>query len=132
MTYKDLQVWQKGMDLVVECYRLTGTFPPYELYGLTSQIRRAAVSIPSNVAEGHCRRSTGAYMNHVSIGLGSSGELQTCLEIAQRLEFVTPQRAAAFMNANDEISRMLYGLYNSLDAKIEADEAARRGKGPRN
>jgi four helix bundle protein len=129
MTYKELKVWQRAMDAVVDCYRLTASFPRYELYGLTSQVRRAAVSIPSNVAEGHCRRSMKAYMNHVSIGLGSSGELQTCIEVAQRLAFVTPAAARVVLEANDEIGRMLYGLYNSLEARIAGEESAKRGRG---
>jgi four helix bundle protein len=82
------------MELAVDCYRITASFPRSELYGLTSQIRRAAVSIPSNVAEGHRRRTTKAHMNHVSIGLGSSGELDTCIALSERLNFsVAPERS---------------------------------------
>src|SRR5687767_4368955 len=89
MSHRDLETWQQSMTLVEECYRVTTSFPNSELYGLTSQLRRAACSIPSNVAEGHCRRSTKVYANHVSITLGSHGELETCLEIALRLGFLS-------------------------------------------
>ena len=76
------------MDLVEQVYRATATFPKSELYGLTGQVRRAAVSIPANVAEGKCRPTTGAYAHHVGIALGSQGELETCIEIAARLGMV--------------------------------------------
>jgi four helix bundle protein len=116
-TYRDLEAWQKGMDLVEGCYRVTTSFPKSELYGLTSQLRRAAVSIPSNLAEGHCRRSTGAYLNHVSIALGSHGELQTCVEIAVRLGFLAATERARLIADTDTVGRLLYGLYNSLERK---------------
>jgi four helix bundle protein len=74
-TYRDLVVWKQGMDLTEQCYKATAPFPRSELYGLTSQLRRASVSIPSNIAEGHGRRSTKAYLNHVSIAIGSQAEL---------------------------------------------------------
>jgi len=83
-TYRDLIAWKDSMNLVEECYRTTAYFPKVELYGLTSQVRKAAVSIPSNIAEGHCRRSTRAYLNHVSIALGSHGEFATCMDVAAR------------------------------------------------
>ena len=76
-SYRDLRVWQAGMDLVVRVYRLTQGFPTHELYGLTSQMRRAAVSIPSNIAEGHTRESSKEYLHHLSIAQGSLAELET-------------------------------------------------------
>jgi four helix bundle protein len=121
-THKDLQVWQRAIELAVDCYRMTERFPRSELYGLTGQIRRAAVSIPSNVAEGHCRRTTKAYMNHVSISLGSAGELDTDIVLAERLQFLSPANAVKLAVANDEVSRMLHGLFNALDLKIRAGE----------
>jgi four helix bundle protein len=105
------------MDLVVACYRLTASFPKDELYGITSQIRRAAVSIPSNLAEGHSRRSTGAYINHVSIALGSHGELETCIEIAGRLGFVSAADVRDVVLQSDSVGRLLYGLHKSLERK---------------
>src|SRR6266511_3064789 len=94
LLYRHLDAWKQGMNLVEHFYRVTRMFPREEQYGLTSQIRRAAVSIPSNVAEGHCRRTTKVYANHVSIALGSHGELETCVELASRLGFVSPSDRA--------------------------------------
>ena len=88
-TYRDLETWQSAMTLVERCYAATKLFPLDERFGLTSQLRRAAVSIPSNVAEGACRRTTNAYINHVSIALGSHAELETCVEIAFRLSYLS-------------------------------------------
>ena len=81
--FRDLRVWQSGMELVVQVYRLTQSFPREEQYGLTSQMRRAAVSVPSNIAEGHARESSKEYLNHLSIVQGSLAELQTQIEIAE-------------------------------------------------
>ena len=78
-TYRDLETWQVSMTLVERCYDTTRPFPRDERFGLTAQMRRAAVSIPSNVAEGACRRKTNVYLNHVSIALGAHGELETCI-----------------------------------------------------
>jgi four helix bundle protein len=75
--YRELQVWQTSMDLVVIVYEVSRAFPEDERFGLRSQIRRAAISVPSNVAEGYCRRTTGAYAHHVTIALGSQGEIET-------------------------------------------------------
>jgi len=93
-TYKDLDAWKQAMDLVEQCYRISKGFPRDERFGLTSQLRRAAVSIPSNVAEGHCRRKTRVYAHHVSIALGSHGELETLIEVSTRLGFISPQSDA--------------------------------------
>jgi four helix bundle protein len=91
-SFRDLRVWQAGMDLVEQVYRITQTFPVQELYGLTSQVRRAAVSIPSNIAEGHTREHTKEYLYHLSVAQASLAELQTQLEIAARLNFVTSEQ----------------------------------------
>jgi four helix bundle protein len=121
-SHKDLEVWQRAIELAVDCYRITETFPRSERYGLTGQMRRAAVSVPSNVAEGHCRRTTRAYMNHVSISLGSAGELETDIVLAERLHLLSREDAVRLAAANDEVSRMLYGLFNALGSKIRAGE----------
>ena len=113
--HRDLMVWQKAMDLVTEIYRVTRTFPKEELYGLTSQIRRAAVSIPSNIAEGHALKQTLAYMRHLAIASGSLAELQTQLEIADRLGYLKPENGKVLDQAN-EVARMLAGLRRSLKA----------------
>ena len=117
-SYRDLLVWQKGVDLAVECYRFTDHFPKSELYGLTNQMRRAAVSIPSNVAEGSERRHTPEFVQHVSISCGSLAELDTQMEIARRLQFIDEQLVQQFFTRTDELSRMLHGLRNSLEAKL--------------
>jgi four helix bundle protein len=120
ITYRDLDVWIAGMDLVERCYRSTRLFPSEELYGLTNQLRRAAISIPSNVAEGNCRRSTKAYANHVSIALGSHGELETCVEIAYRLGYLDGTERTTLIDLSDRVGQMLNGLFRSLKAKLKA------------
>ncbi len=106
------------MALAAEIYRATAGFPAREVYGLASQLRRAALSIPSNVAEGHCRRTTKAYANHVSIALGSHGELETCIELAVRLGFLPSEPATHLQELSDHVGRLLSGLYNSLHRKL--------------
>jgi four helix bundle protein len=116
--YKNLEAWRLSMTLVEQCYKSTAHFPREELYGLTSQIRRAAVSIPANLAEGYCRRTTKAYANHVSIALGSQGELETCIELARRLGFMTEQTSRLLEATIGSVGRLLSGLYRSLKEKI--------------
>jgi len=123
--YRNLEVWQQAMDLVERCYRVTMPFPASEMYGLTSQMRRAAISIPSNVAEGHCRKKTGAYLNHVSIALGSHAELETCAEASRRLGFLKETEFKSLMELCDPVGRMLNGLHRSLEEKIERDSSQR-------
>ena len=113
--HKDSLVWQKAMDLVTVIYRLTRAFPKEELYGLTGQIRRAAVSIPSNIAEGHALKQTLAYLRHLAIASGSLAEIQTQLEIADRLGYIKSESRKVFDQA-DEVGRMLAGLRRSLKA----------------
>lgn len=107
-------VWRKAMDLVVEIYRLSQTFPSAEKYGLAAQMQRAAVSIPSNIAEGHARKSSGAFINHLSIAAGSLAELETQLMLAERLEFCPVEVSRSLLTCTDEIGRMLSGLKTSL------------------
>jgi four helix bundle protein len=89
--FRDLEVWQRSMDLVEAVYRLSGGFPKSETYGLTSQLRRSAVSVPSNIAEGHTRASTKEYLNHLPMAQASLAELGTQLEIASRPGYITPE-----------------------------------------
>lgn len=119
MKYSDLVVWQKAMDLVTEIYRITATFPAEERFGLSSQARRAAVSIPSNIAEGHGRKATGAYLNHLSIAYGSLMELETQTQIAARLSFIQEDQTTVLLKQMDEIGKMLTGLKKSLSEKNE-------------
>jgi four helix bundle protein len=117
MKHSDLVVWQKAMDLVTAVYKITGTFPSEERFGLSSQMRRAAVSIPSNIAEGHGRKATGAYINHLSIAYGSLMELETQIQIALRLSFIVSLETSNMLEQTNEIGKMLNGLKNSLTAK---------------
>ena len=114
MRYADLLVWQKAMDLVVEIYRLCKLLPADERYGLVSQIQRAAVSVPSNIAEGQARKSNGAFQNHLSIAAGSLAELETQLILTHRLGFCLEATCQDLLSKTDEIGRMLTGLKASL------------------
>ena len=113
-TYKDLIVWQKAMDLAETVHRLSQSFPKEELYGLTSQLRRAAVSVPSNIAEGQARQSTAEFKNFLSISHGSLAEVETQLLLAIRFKYLTSQQAAAALSLREEISKMLSSLRSKL------------------
>lgn len=119
MKYSELVVWQKAMDMVTEIYKISSTFPSEERYGLSAQMRRAAVSIPSNIAEGHGRKATGAYINHLSIAYGSLVELETQIQIAMRLNFNSRDEQSHLLDSTDEIGKMLTGLRKSLANKSE-------------
>ena len=119
--YRKLHAWEQGMGLVEQCYQATQKFPDQERYGLTSQIRRAAVSIPSNIAEGHCRRTTKAYLNHVSIALGSQGELETLLELGFRLGFIAATGNAELQSACASVGKLLNGLHRALEIKLRSN-----------
>lgn len=112
--FEDVQVWQRGIILVREIYRVSRSFPNDERFGLTSQIRRAAVSIPSNIAEGHARYSTREYVRFVSNAQGSLAEVKTQLHIAAELEYVTAPQLAPLFTEIEELSRMLNSLRRSL------------------
>jgi four helix bundle protein len=109
-THKDLDVWKKSIDLVEKIYQLTSSFPREEIYGLTSQIRRAAVSIASNIAEGAARNGKKEFLKFLYISLGSLSEVETQLIIAKRLAYVKDYDD----NELVEVKRMLIGLINSL------------------
>ena len=112
--YRDLLVWQKAMDVVVECYRLSEMFPKTETYGLASQLRRAAVSVPANIAERHGREHLGDYLHPLSIANGSLMEVETHLLLAEKLSFLTAQQTGTVLSVTAEVSRMLSGLTRSL------------------
>ena len=116
-TYKDLIVWQKGIALVSQVYRLTQAFPKEELYGLTSQLRRAAVSIPSNLAEGQGRLSTREFRQFTAIAKGSLHELETQLIIARDLGYLDMTHPV--FEQLSEVARLLNGLLNSLSKSID-------------
>lgn len=116
MHYSHLKVWQKAMSLAVATYRITEVLPRNEQYGLTSQMRRAAVSIASNIAEGSQRKSEKDFAHFILIARGSLAELQTQLLLAQQLTFITEQQRDEGIKSSDEVSRMLFGLYKTLSA----------------
>jgi four helix bundle protein len=113
-SYRDLVAWQKAMDLVVAIYGLTRDWPREEVYGLTSQIRRAAVSVPSNIAEGQGRQSPKEFLNHLSMAYGSLMELETQLVIAARLGYVAQDPCEATLAQANEVGRLINGLCNSI------------------
>ena len=112
--YRELIVWQKAMDLVEEVYKSSRDFPREEVYALTSQIRRAAVSIPSNIAEGQGRKSTSEFLHHLSIAHGSLREVETQTLIAHRLHYLAQATTDDVMNLAAEVGRLLNGLMASL------------------
>lgn len=116
-TYQDLVVWQKAVDLVVEIYAFTETFPDLERFGLTSQLRRAAVSIPSNIAEGYRRKGIGDYIRFLHIAYGSASEIETQLVIASRLKFGEEQKRQETQSALTEVLKMLNRLITSASPK---------------
>ena len=117
-SFRDLLVWQKAMDLVVLCYQLAARLPANEEYGLASQIRRSAVSVPANIAEGHGRKRTGDYLHHLSIANGSLAELQTHFLLTTRLRLLTEETVKPAMDLAEEIGRMLSGLIDKLERKL--------------
>lgn len=114
-SYADLLVWQKAMDLVTAVYRLTDSFPSND-YMLMRELRKSAISIPSNIAEGHSLSQTLAYLRHLAIARGSLAELETQLEIARRLAYINSEWGGA-KPACAEVGRMLTGLRRSLRAR---------------
>jgi four helix bundle protein len=112
--FKDLIVWQRAMNLVVDVYHLTDGFPKREVYSLTDQIRRAAVSIPSNVAEGQAHHSRAEFAHFLRHSSGSLAELETQLLIAERLEYTEHDRIQALLKQVIEVGKLLNGLINSL------------------
>jgi four helix bundle protein len=112
--FRDLRVWQMGTDLAEEIYRITQCFPGHEVYGLVGQMRRAAVSVPSNIAEGHARGSTGEYLHHISIAQGSLAELRTQIELSQRLAYTTHEDVERALEYGLALARQLNALKNAL------------------
>lgn len=114
--YQDLLVWQKAMNLAERSYRLAKTMPKSEEYRLTSQLLRAATSVPANIAEGHSRESRKAYAHHISIARGSIAEVETLLLLAQRTQQLSHSDAADALSAAGEIGRMLNALHQRLNS----------------
>lgn len=116
-SYRDLVVWQKALALAASCYRKTASLPRSELYGMTSQIRRASASIPANIAEGNGRENTGAYINHLRIAQGSLKELETHILLAETVELMSKDSAAELLTACDTVGRLLRALIRSLQQR---------------
>jgi len=112
--YKDLKIWQKGIEIVSDIYILTKKFPKEELYGLTSQIRRSAISIPSNIAEGFRRYHNKEYRQFLYISLGSCAELETQIAIAKNLKYITEEKEIELTEKLDHICRMTSNLIKKL------------------
>ena len=115
--HKRLLAWRKSMDLVVKIYDLTKAFPRDEIYGLTSQIRRAYVSVPSNISEGAAGRSSQQFRNYLSVAIGSLNEICTQLEIAYRVGYLDRSKLSDAENRVDECLALTYGLRKSLVEK---------------
>lgn len=113
-THKDLEVWKKSIDLVTLLYKVTGNFPKEEMYGLTSQIRRAGVAIPSNIAEGSARNHDNEFRQFLYIALGSAAELDTQLIIARKLNYANDIDFNQLTNELNTISKMIQGLIKSI------------------
>jgi four helix bundle protein len=116
-SYRDLRVWQDAMTLAESCYRLTRQFPRDELFGLTSQIRRAAASVPANVAEGHGRENTGNFVQHLRVSQGSLKELETHLLLAGRVDILPASDLEVVLGQCESLGKMLRALIRSLQDK---------------
>lgn len=116
-SYRDLKVWQTGMDLAEDCYSVTRNFPREELYGITSQIRRASVSIPANIAEGHGRKTRKEYIQFLYIAQGSLRELETHLMLSKRVKLTRSDEIDSLLNQCESVGRLLSALIRALENK---------------
>jgi len=120
-SYKDLEVWKKAMDMVVMCYEATRSFPKNEVFGLAGQLQRASVSIPANIAEGRGRKHSREFIQHLSIAYSSLAEVETHIQIAERLNYISPTKTKQLLEKTSEIGRMINGLRKSIEKRNEAD-----------
>ena len=116
-SYRDLKVWQDAMTLAESCYRLTRQFPRDELFGLTSQIRRSAASIPANIAEGHGRESTGSFVQSLRVSQGSLKELETHLLLAERIGMLPASELETALGRCESLGKMVRALIRSLQGR---------------
>jgi four helix bundle protein len=119
-SYRDLVVWQVAMSLAEDCYRVTRDFPREEMFGLTSQIRRAAASIPANIAEGHGRENSGSFVQFLRIAQGSTKELETHLLLAERVGLLPRESLDTVISRCNEVGKMVRSLIRSLQEKGRA------------
>ena len=115
--YRDLKVWQKAYQVCLTIYKITKGFPKQETYGLTSQIRRAAISVPSNIAEGYGRKTTPDYIRFLYIAYGSNCELETQILLSGDLEYIKSEKLKEIQEAVGEVERMLKALIKSLEKR---------------
>ena len=116
-SYRDLEVWKKSIEWVEKIYHVSRNFPPEEKFGLTSQMRRAAVSVPANIAEGAARTGTGEFLQFLSVSSGSLAEVETLLILADRLQLLPAAEMQKLLDEAGQISRMLGGLKRSLQSR---------------
>jgi four helix bundle protein len=112
--YRDLRVWQLAMDLVESVYKLTDKFPKHELYVLTAHVHRTAISVPSNIAEGHTKSHKKEYLQHLSTAQSSLSELETQIEIAKRLRYIAEDDLKTFLTSSGSLGKQLYALQNAI------------------
>lgn len=117
-SFEDFHVWQRAIDFAVRVYHVVEMLPPSERSEMSSQLRRAAASVPSNVAAGHTQRQAKPFLDHVNCALGSLAEVVTCLVIANRVGFISGERLEQEMRETDRIGRMLHGLARSLEERL--------------
>jgi len=120
-SYRDLKVWQLAMDIAEGCYTLTRDFPRSEVYGMSSQIQRASVSIAANIAEGYGRESTGSFVNFLRVSQGSTKELETHLLLCERVGFGDSDTLASLLSRCDELGKMLRAYIRSIQRSAEDD-----------
>ncbi len=120
-SFRDLRVWQSGMELVVGVYALTRTFPKFEVYGLSSQLQRAAVSVPANIAEGHTRRHLREYLHFLSIARSSLAEVETYLDLGPRLGYASNEQLQPLLDRAASVSRQLIALRDSLSTRLQEE-----------
>ena len=116
-SYRDLEVWQQAMDLAVECYKVTQRFPRTEMFGIVSQIRRSASSVPANIAEGHGREGRAQFLQFLRVAQGSLKELETHLLLSARVGFLQDKESDRVLRRCADVGKMLRGLIRALDAR---------------
>jgi four helix bundle protein len=119
-SYRDLDVWKTGINLVQLVYSFGKRLPKSESFGLTSQMQRAAVSVPANIAEGHARKSSKEFLQFLSMSQGSLAEVETYFHIIERLQYVEPHEISSALEMTDKLGRMLRGLRLTIKAKVKA------------
>ncbi len=117
-TFRDLKIWEKAMDIVTKVYRDTNDFPKEEIYGLTSQIRRACISIPSNIAEGYGRKGKKEYLRFLNIAMSSLFEVQTQLQISKNLKYISEDKFETMYEETRELERMLSSYNRKVESSI--------------